>query len=53
MSSPAAAPSTSDAQRWSEWQARGLEGDRRRAGAVRWVIAIIAIALGALFVRVG
>jgi hypothetical protein len=51
MSSPAQAPSTSEAQRWREWQERGLEGDRRRAGAMRWVIAIIVLALGTLLGR--
>ena len=52
MSSPVPAPSTSDAQRWREWQERGLHGDRRRTVAMRWVMAIIAITLGVLFGRV-
>lgn len=51
MSSPVPAPSTMDAQRWSEWQARGLDGDRRRTVAMRWLMALIAIALGAAFGR--
>jgi hypothetical protein len=51
MSSSATAPAKSDAQRWTEWQARGVDGDRRRAIAMTWVMAIIAIALGALFGR--
>ena len=41
--------SQSDAQRWMEWQARGLDGDRRRVVAMRWLLAIITIALGAAF----
>jgi hypothetical protein len=51
MSLPSTAPSPSDAQRWREWQERGRDGDRRRAVAMRWVMAIIAIMLGALFGR--
>jgi hypothetical protein len=51
MSSPVPVPSTSDAQRWREWLERGVEGDRRRAVAMRWVMAFIAITLGALFAR--
>jgi hypothetical protein len=41
----------SDAQRWSEWQDRGLDADRRRDVAMKWVMAILAIALGVLFGR--
>jgi len=37
-----------DLQRWREWQDRGLQGDRRRAVAMKWVMALIAIMLGAL-----
>lgn len=51
MSSSAPVVSKSDAQRWMEWQVRGQDGDRRRAVAVKWVMAIIAITLGALFGR--
>jgi hypothetical protein len=47
----ASAPVSSDAQRWMEWQDRGLDGDRRRAVAMRWVLAIIAITLAVLFGR--
>jgi hypothetical protein len=49
MSSPAPIVSKSEAQRWSEWQTRGLDNDRRRAVAMKWVMALTAIALGALF----
>lgn len=49
MSSPAPIVSQSEAQRWIEWQNRGLDRDRRRAVAMKWVMAIIAIALGAVF----
>jgi hypothetical protein len=48
MSSSAPIVSQSDEQRWSEWQARGLDRDRRQAVAMRWVLAIITIALGAV-----
>lgn len=51
MSSLIPVPSKSDEQRWREWQDRGLEGDRRRTVALRWVMAIVAIALGVLFGR--
>jgi hypothetical protein len=51
MSSPPPVPSTSDALRWREWQERGLQGDRRRAVAMKWVMALIAIMLGALIGR--
>ena len=49
MNSSAHTESNSDAQRWIEWQERGLERDRRRAVTMKWVMALIAIALGALF----
>ena len=49
MSSSAPVVSKSDAQRWLEWQERGLDRERRRAVAMKWVMALIAIALGALF----
>ena len=49
MSSSAPVVSKTDAQRWSEWQDRGLDMDRRRSVAMKWVMALIAIALGALF----
>ena len=52
MSSPARALSGNGAQRWIEWQERGLAGDRRRAVAMKWVMALTAIALGALTGRV-
>jgi hypothetical protein len=51
MSSPVPAPSMSDAQRWREWQQRGLDGDRRRSVAMRWVMAVIVIALGVMLGR--
>jgi hypothetical protein len=51
MSSSAPVVVKSDAQRWSEWQDRGLDADRRRDVAMKWVMAIIAIALGVLFGR--
>jgi hypothetical protein len=51
MSSSAQVVSKSDAQRWTEWQDRALDGDRRRAVAMKWVMAIITITLGALFGR--
>jgi hypothetical protein len=53
MSSPAPAqsPSTIDALRWKEWQERGLQGDRRRAVAMKWVLALITIMLGGLIGR--
>ena len=43
--------SKSEAERWREWQDRGLEDDRRRAVAMKWVMALIAVVLGALFGR--
>ena len=43
--------SKSDAQRWREWQDHGVEGDRRRTVAMKWVMVTIAITLGALFAR--
>jgi hypothetical protein len=49
MSSSATVVSMSDAQRWSEWQNRGLAGDRRLAVRMKYVMALLAIALGALF----
>jgi hypothetical protein len=51
MTSSALNVSTSEAERWMEWQNRGIEGDRRRAVAMKWVMAVIAIALGALFAQ--
>jgi hypothetical protein len=47
MSSPALVVSD-DLQRWREWQDRGLQGDRRRAVAMKWMMALIAIMLGAM-----
>jgi len=50
MNAPLAAAIPDDyAERWREWQARGLEGDRRRGVAMTWVMAAIAIALGVMF----
>ena len=49
MTAPIAAAAQNDAQRWRDWQNRGLEGDRHRTVVMRWVMAIIAIALGVLF----
>ena len=49
MSSSAPIVSQSDEQRWMEWQARGLDRARRQAVTMRWVLAIITIALGAVF----
>ena len=49
MNSSADTESKSDAQRWIEWQERGLDRERRRAVTMKWVMALIAIALGALF----
>jgi hypothetical protein len=51
MSASAPIVPKSEAQRWREWQDRGLEGDRRRAVAMKWGLAILAITLGALFGR--
>jgi hypothetical protein len=51
MSSSAPVAPQSDAQRWRAWQDRGLDADRRRDVAMKWVMAIIAIALGVLFGR--
>lgn len=49
MSSSTPLVSTTDAERWVEWQARGLAGDRRRTLVLKWVMGIIAVMLGALF----
>jgi hypothetical protein len=49
MSSSVLVTSTSDEQRWTEWLNRGLERDRRSVAAMQWVMAIVAIMLGALF----
>jgi hypothetical protein len=49
MSAPTSVAAQTDAQRWTAWQARGLAGDRRRAVAMRWVLAVITIALAAMF----
>ena len=49
MSSPAPMVSISDEQRWSEWQNSGMVGDRRLAVRMKYVMALLAIALGALF----
>jgi hypothetical protein len=51
MTSSAVNVPTSEAERWMEWQKRGIEADRRRAVAMRWVMAVIAIGLGALFAQ--
>ena len=51
MSSSARIVPTSDAERWSEWQVRGLEGDRRRSVAMKWVMALMTIVLGVMFGR--
>lgn len=51
MSAPTPAVAKSDAQRWMEWQNRGLAGDRRRVVAMRWVVAILAVMLGVMFGR--
>ena len=48
MSSPVPAPSKSDAQRWTEWMDRGLEGERRRSVAIKWVMGELALADGDL-----
>ena len=47
MSEPlvTAAESAADI-RWAEWQARGLEGDRRRAIVLRRLFAIVALIVG-------
>ena len=50
MSGPIAVMDT-DAQRWRDWQELGVNGDRRRAAAMRWVMVIAAIALGVVFGR--
>jgi hypothetical protein len=50
MSGPIAAMN-SDAQRWRDWQERGVQGERRRAAAMRWVMVIAAIGLGVVFSR--
>ena len=49
MSSSPPLVSTTEEERWGEWQARGLAVDRRRAVAMTWVMGIIVVALGALF----
>ena len=49
MSASIAAVVKSDDQRWRDWQNRGVEGDRRRAVAMKWVMAFLAIGLGVLF----
>jgi hypothetical protein len=49
MSEPVAAVVRSDDQRWRDWQKSGVEGDRRRSVAMKWVMAFLAIALGVLF----
>jgi hypothetical protein len=41
----------SEARRWRAWQERGAADDRRRAVAMKWVLAIIAIILGGVFGR--
>jgi hypothetical protein len=46
MSESIAAVAESDADRWRAWQKRGVEHDRRRGVAEKWVIAIAAIVLG-------
>ena len=51
MGASAPVVAKSDAQRWMEWQNRGLEGDRRRAVAVKWVLVIVAIVIGTMFWR--
>ncbi len=51
MSSSDPVEGKSDAQRWMEWQERGLDADRRRDVAMKWVMAITAITLGVLFGR--
>lgn len=49
MSASTPLVSTTDDERWIEWQARALEGDRRRAIAMKWVLGIIVLTVGALF----
>ena len=49
MNSSTSVVPKSDADRWREWQERGLARERRRAVKMKWVMALIAIALGALF----
>lgn len=51
MSGSVPVEAKSDAQRWREWQDRGLDADRRRDVAMKWVMAVIAITLGLLFGR--
>jgi hypothetical protein len=51
MSNSIAAVAQSDDQRWRDWQKRGLEGDRRRSLAMKWVMAVLAIGLAVLFSR--
>ena len=49
MSNSIAAVAQSDDQRWRDWQKRGVEGDRRRSVAMKWVMAFLALGLGVLF----
>jgi hypothetical protein len=49
MSAPLAAVARSDDQRWLDWQKSGVEGDRRRSVAMKWVMTVLVIALGVLF----
>jgi hypothetical protein len=51
MSAPAVVVERSESQRWRDWQDRGAAGDRRRVVAMKWVMAVLAIVLGALFGR--
>jgi hypothetical protein len=49
MTAPIAAVE-SEAQRWRQWQDRGLTADRRRAVAMKWVLAaVVAVVLAAVF----
>ena len=41
---PVAAPLDADADvRWQAWQARGADGDRRRAGTMGWVSVLMVL----------
>jgi hypothetical protein len=51
MSAPLTAVASSDDQRWREWQKSGVEGDRRRSIAMKWVMAVLALGLGVVFSR--
>jgi hypothetical protein len=51
MSASTPAVTKSDAQRWLEWQNRGLAGDRRRGVAMKWGRAALAIMLGVMVGR--